>query len=418
MTPATRLTAAGFVATAVAFGPARMGFGLFLPAFREEFALSTSTAGMIASGGFLAFLLALLASAWIGRRYGDRVSVMTGALAATAGFAAVAAGIPGLLALGIALAGASAGLCWAPFNDAAERVVPEDGRATALSIVSTGTSLGVVAAAGLALAVTHGVLDWRGAWIGFALSGLALAGIARAGLPSGLGPKLTRRAVADIVQVSLPTQLSAEPTPRTVAAQASLTQRAAIPLYGTALCFGITNAIFLSFAADRVVAAGGLPGLPDAAASVAIFLAYGICGVLGLATGRIEARTGLAPLLCAIFAAAALSLILVAIAPRSWIAVLAASGLHGVAVMMVSAVFSFWSLRLFPGRGTLGFTAALLSVAAGSVVGPALAGFLATSLGPAVMFLVTAVPPLATALWFGAKLRRARPRLPPVSDPR
>jgi hypothetical protein len=28
-------------------------------------------------------------------------------------------------------------------------------------------------------------------------------------------------------------------------------------------------------------------------------------------------------------------------------------------VMMVSAVFSFWSLRLFPGRGTLGFTARL-----------------------------------------------------------
>ena len=30
----------GFLATAVAFGPARMGFGLFLPNFREEFALT------------------------------------------------------------------------------------------------------------------------------------------------------------------------------------------------------------------------------------------------------------------------------------------------------------------------------------------------------------------------------------------
>jgi hydroxyethylthiazole kinase-like sugar kinase family protein len=58
----------------------------------------------------------------------------------------------------------------------------------------------------------------------------------------------------------------------------------------------MTNAVFLSFAADRVVAAGGLPGMPDEAASAVIFLGYGICGVLGLATGRIEARTGLAPL--------------------------------------------------------------------------------------------------------------------------
>ena len=414
MTPATRLTAAGFVATAVAFGPARMGFGLFLPAFREEFALSTSTAGLIASGGFLAFLLALLASAWLGRRHGERVPVILGALAASAGFVAVsAAGGPVLLSLGIGLAGASAGLCWAPFNDAAERVLPDGARAGALSVISTGTTFGVVVAALLAFAVTEGLLGWRAAWLGFALGGVLLAGLALAGLPPARkGRTPAREALQQIVQTALPTA----PTPERAAAR--LTQRAAVPLYATALCYGMANAVFLSFAADRVVEAGGLPGLPDEAASTAIFLAYGICGVLGLATGRIEARTGLAPLLTAIFAAAALSLVLVGLAPTSWSAVLAASGLHGVAVMMVSALFSFWSLRLFPGRGTLGFTATLLSVAAGSVVGPAVAGFLAASFGAAVMFLAAAVPPLATALWFGAKLGRSRPRLPPVPRPR
>jgi len=174
----------------------------------------------------------------------------------------------------------------------------------------------------------------------------------------------------------------------------------------------MTNAVFMSFAADRVVAAGGLPGLPDEAGSAVIFLGYGVFGVLGLATGRIEARTGLAALFCAIFAAAALSLVLIALAPGSWSAVVAASGLHGAALMMVSAVFSFWSLRLFPGRGTLGFTATLLCVAAGSVLGPALAGLLAEARGPAVMLLVVAAPSLATALWFGVKLRQPRPRLP------
>ena len=392
MTPTARLTAAGFVATAVAFGPARMGFGLFLPAFREEFALTTSMAGLIASGGFLAFLLALPASAWLGSRQGQRMPVVAGALAATAGFAAVAAaGTPGLLALGIALAGTSAGLCWAPFNDAAERVVPDAVRAGALSVVATGTTIGVAAAAGLALAVTEGMLDWRGAWAGFALGGLAVAGIALAGLPPGRSPA--------------PARDEGAPGP-------SLAQSAAAPLYITALCFGMTNAVFLSFAADRVVAAGGLPGLPEEAASAVIFLGYGICGLLGLATGRIEARTGLAPLFCAIFAAAALSLVLIALAPGSWSAVLAASGLHGAALMMVSAVFSFWSLRLFPGRGTLGFTATLLSLAAGSVLGPALAGLLAEARGPEVMFLAAAAPSLATAIWFGARLRRPRPRLP------
>ncbi len=190
MTPTIRLTTTGLIATAVAFGPARMGFGLFLPAFREEFALSTSMAGMIASAGFLAFLVALLASAWICRRFGERVAVTTGAVAASIGFATVAAAeTSGILALGIALAGTSAGLCWAPFNDAAERVVPSEARATSLSVVSTGTTFGVAAAAGLALAVTQGALDWRGAWVGFTLSGVALAAIAQAGLPSSRGRK-------------------------------------------------------------------------------------------------------------------------------------------------------------------------------------------------------------------------------------
>ncbi|WP_176758598.1 MFS transporter [Limimonas halophila] len=417
MTPATRLTAAGFLATAVAFGPARMGFGLFLPGFRDAFALSTSTAGLIASGGFLAFLVALLLSAWMGRRFGERVSVVSGALAAAVGFAAVAvAGTPTLLAVGIALAGSSAGLCWAPFNDAAERVVPEHARPTALSVVSTGTTFGVAAAAGLALAVTQGVLDWRVAWAGFALGGLVLAGVAWAGLPSTRYPKSTPTAVKEIVHAALPANLAPAPTPETAAASARLAQRAAIPLYATALCFGMTNAIFLSFAADRVASVGGLPGLANAGASPVIFLGYAAFGVLGLATGRIEARSGLAPLFCFIFGAATLSLVLIALAPTSWIGVIAASGLHGAAIMMVSAVFSFWSVRLFPGLSTLGFTAALLSMAVGSVVGPVLAGLLAAAEGPVVMFLVAAIPPLATALWFGAKLRMPRPRLPAADE--
>lgn len=412
--PVYGLTAAGFVATAVAFGPARMGFGLFLPAFRDDFALSTSMAGMIASGGFLAFLLALPVSVWLSRRYAERVSVIAGALAAAAGFAAVAAaGTSGLLALGIALAGTSAGLCWAPFNDAAERAVPEALRASALSVVSTGTTFGVAAAAGLAFAVTEGALDWRSAWIAFSLSGVALAAIALAGLPPGRGRK-ARNPVTAIALASMPSDLAPKPTPDRGRSGPSLAQRAAMPLYGTALCFGMTNAIFLSFAADRVVAAGGLPGLPDDAASVVIFLGYGTCGVLGLATGRVEARTGIAPLFCAIFAAAALSLVLIGLAPGSWSAVLAASGLHGAALMMVSAVFSFWSLRLFPGRSTPGFTATLTSMAAGSVLGPALAGLLAEAQGPTAMFLAAAAPPLAAALWFGAKLGQPRPRLRPT----
>ncbi len=415
MTRAMRLTAAGFVATAVTFGPGRMGFGLFLPAFREDFALTTATAGLIASGGFLAFLVGLLASAGMARHYSARASVVTGAICALVGFVIVAAAFtPMHLAIGIALAGSSAGLCWAPFNDAAERIIAPEARPTALSVISTGTTFGVAGAAVLAFLVIEGVFDWRGAWIGFAVSSVALTGFAVTGLPPGGWAAPARGPLHDSGGAGISAPIEPAPEPAHAASESHLLRREVMPLYATALCFGMTNAVFLSFAADRVVAAGGLPGLADSVASVVIFLGYGVFGVLGLLTGRLEARIGLAALFCLIFSSGALSLVLIGIAPTSWSAVIAASGLHGMAIMMVSAVFSFWSVRLFPGRSTLGFTAALLSVAAGSVIGPALAGLLAAAQGPGVMFLVAALPSLTAAAWFAVLLLRERPRLPPA----
>lgn len=370
---------AGFAATAIAFGPARMGFGLFLPEFREAFVLSSTQAGLIASAGFLAFLVALPLAAVLVPRLGPRAPVALGAMSAAAGFATVASAPDAMwLALGIILAGASAGLCWAPFNDATERIVPPDARSGVLSVIATGTSLGVGIAAGLSLAVIYGALAWPQAWLAFALAAGATALAALAAVP---GARIGAARHGELSAVK------------------GLLCRVAAPLYTAALCFGATNAIYLSFAADRVVAAGGLPGLPDAAAAAVVFLGYGACGMLGLFTGRIEAVIGLGRLLRAIFAAAALSLILIALTPTSWAGVLISAGMHGAALMSVSAVFSFWSLRLFPGRGTVGFTAALVGVAAGSVLGPAVAGLLADGLGPRVTFIVAGIPALLVAFW-------------------
>ncbi|MBK1638591.1 putative MFS family arabinose efflux permease [Rhodothalassium salexigens DSM 2132] len=384
ISPTVWLSSAGFVATAVSFGPARMGFGLFLPTFRDVFALSTTQAGLIASLGFLAFFAALPVTAWLDARAGQRVPVMIGAASAAFGFLVVATAATGAaLGAGVALAGASAGFCWVPFNDAAERVVPVDARPGALSVVSTGTTVGVAAAGALFLGVAYGATDWRAAWTGFAVAGLAAAVIAGRGVPRG-------RAAEG----------AGDPIP--VSGRPALLRRAVVPLYAAALCFGASNAVFLSFAADHVVARGGLVGVPDRAAAAVIFLSYGVCGIVGLATGWIEARLGLRRLLGLLFAAFAASLALIAWRPSAWGAVLLAAGLHGAAVMTISALLSFWSLRLFPGRGSLGFTAALVGVAAGSVGGPILAGSVADAAGLTWAFLGTAGLPLAAAAVFSA----------------
>ncbi len=56
MTPFWKLSAAGFAATAITYGPVRMAFALFLPEFRSVFVLSIQQAGIVSSLGFFGFL--------------------------------------------------------------------------------------------------------------------------------------------------------------------------------------------------------------------------------------------------------------------------------------------------------------------------------------------------------------------------
>ncbi|MGR3494155.1 MFS transporter [Citreimonas sp.] len=391
MTGLWAISTAGFLATAMTYGPARMGFGLFLGEFRSDFSLSTGMAGLISTLGFSGFLVGLLVAYALLARRGPRWPVTLGLGAATAGFALVAlAPNAVVLAAGVLLAMASAGFSWAPFNDAAHRVIADQDRPRALSLVSTGTSVGVAAAGLTALALHMLGLSWRLGWAGFALAG-ALATLVNA---FDLGGEAAR------------------PGPRPDRRLAELVHRAAWPIYGVAASYGTVSAIWISFAADRVQQAGGLPGLAPAAAPGVVFLAYGIFGLSGALTGWLHERLGLPRLLYALQATAALSVGLVALAPAMWSAVLLSAGLQGAHVMMTSAALSFWTERLYPDAPSRGFTAALLAVAAGSAFGPAAAGYLSQAAGGGAMFLTTAALPAITLLL----LIRATIRERPVAD--
>lgn len=171
-----KLGLAGFFATAVAFGPARNGYGLFLPDIREEFGLSTVMLGLIDSGLYAGYLAALLAVGLFAARVGPRLPVMIGLLSAGVGMALVALSSNAMmLAAGVILAGTSAGWSWAPYNDAVEQGVFPHSRNRTLSIISTGTTFGIMVAGLTALAVAVWGMPWRAAWPVFALSALAAA---------------------------------------------------------------------------------------------------------------------------------------------------------------------------------------------------------------------------------------------------
>lgn len=374
------ITSAGFAATAMTYGPARMGFGLFLNSLREHFGMDAGTAGLISAFGFSGFLLALTAGYVLAARAGPRTPVVIGLALAAAGMGVIAAAQDVvMLAAGAVLAMSSAGFSWAPFNAAADRHLGDTERPDALSIVSTGTSAGIVAAALAALGVAAADLSWRVAWAGFALAG-ALAMAAAVMLLRG-----------------------AECGPRAQAgAPRRLVSRRAGPLYLVAFAFGAVSTVYMSFAADRIARAGGIPGAPDAAASGVLFAIFGLAGLAGLITGRVGERLGVSMLLRVLFAVCAASFALIALAPGSLAAVLASAALQGAFVMMISATLAFWSERLFYDLPSMSFTAALLAAACGAVLGPLLAGYsvdafgftaLFTTLGAASAALALLIPP-------------------------
>jgi|SRR6056297_3190294 len=388
MTPFWKLSAAGFAATAITFGPARMGFGLFLPEFRSAFGMTTGTAGLVSGLGFLGWLLGLLAAYAMTARFGPRRPVLFGLLAATAGMGlvAVAPGLP-VLSAGIFLAMMSAGFSWSPFNNAVHSQVPDAARPAALSIVSTGTSLGVAAAGAIALGLGLSGVSWRIAWVVFATGGLLAA----------LGNIAALRDVAG------------RPGPAANRPWGFLLRRAALPLYGVALSFGTTSGIFIAFAADRVEQAGGLPGIAPGTSPSIVFIGYGMLGLIGLATGRLKTMAGLAGLLRLLMLGSVLSLGLVALMPNSWAGVIASAGLQGAFVMMMSAILAFWSERLFPELPALSFTVALFAAAVGNVLGPAVAGFVADAFGAGPMFLAAAAVSLGTAAAIRTRVVTERP---------
>ena len=249
--------------------------------------------------------------------------------------------------------------------------VPASSRDRALSIISTGTTLGV-AITGLAAA--YG-LPWRAAWSAFAAGSLAVAALNAALLPRG--PANTEK-----------TKTPGWPGLGWFWCAASA------PLFGVALSFGVVNAVYWSFAVDLVSGATG----SGPVTGPLLYVALGIFGFSGLATGDAVARFGLRLTLAATLVALGLAAGLLGLAPGSLPAVAASAVLFGSGVMFMSALLSVWSSDVFRERPSTGFSSALLLFGIGSVAGPAVAGAAAERYGLGGIFVLVGALAISTAL--------------------
>ncbi|MFN3219282.1 MAG: MFS transporter [Acidimicrobiales bacterium] len=382
----TRVAVAGFLTTAVTFGPARSAFGLFVPVFRSEFGLRTAEVGLIAAVGYLGFLAGLVVALRAGRR---RATVVCGAVAATAGMATIASAPHAtILAVGVFTASSSAGVTWTPFNAITERAVPSDRSDSTLAIVSTGTALGLAGTGSVAAMVVGDGLAWRQAWAAFALAGVVVAIAAAVLLPRPPSPPPRPKRWLRELRLAA----SCPGTPR---------------LLITGSITGVGSSVWVAFAVDAVVAEDGGGRLGSSLVGPAMFVVLGACGLVAVGTGRLISRSSLAVTTRAALAAIAVSLILVGAVPSELPAALCSAGLQGVGIMVASACLASASLRLHHARPVEGFTAVLLAVGGGNIVGAASAGALADRFGLGAT-LVAIGSALAAASYVVTQPRRPR----------
>lgn len=366
-----QLGAAGLSAVAVAYGFARYGYGLFLPALRDEFDLSTELLGLIASGSYVFYLITLMLTGVLAARVGPRVLVVAGGLSAATGTAMVAvAPNTAILTAGVLIAASSSGWTWAPFSDAVARMVPPKRKSRTLAMISTGTAFGLVVAGPLALLAGSG---WRIAWLAFAGIALVVAAWNAWLLPAGAHldarGRLPRLSWSWFV------------CPRSR------------PLFVVAFCYGLVAAFFYTYAADLVQASG----LPPASGPL-LWAAIGLAGTSGVVTGDLVERFGLRRVLATCLVLLGGATALLGAFPASWTIMMLSALIYGAAYMPVSALLVVWSSNVFPDQPSTGFSATVLSLAVGSIVGPALLGALAGQLGLSMAFLVTATLTWLTVL--------------------
>ncbi|MEU2204620.1 MFS transporter [Microbacterium oleivorans] len=341
------LSATGITLIAVCYGLARFAYGLFVPAFRVAFDLDGAVVGAIAATSYAAYAVGILYATVATPRLGAQfVATSAGVLGAIGCGLIAAAPDPGILALGVAVAGSSTGVASPPLAHVVARRVREARRDRVQTVVNAGTGLGVLVSGPVALFADE---QWRLAWAVFAGMCAAAAVWAAVVVPSErtTRPRTQRR------------------RPRLVAGATSLALAAAVSGSGTGPVW--------TFGQDLLRDVGG----QSAGSAAIVWIVLGACGLVGAFAGGVIGRVGIVAAWRALVAAASVATAVLALAPSSFAAAALASGIFGAVYIAVTGVLLVWSTRVFVDSPATGVGVAFLALAIGQALGSPLIGWIA-----------------------------------------
>lgn len=166
MKNSTALGITGFSLIAVTYGMARFSWGLMMPEVAKEVSFSPQIAGVIAACSYLAYCLAIVCTPLLVSRFGPRMPAMTAALAAAIGLILLAlAYTPLMLAVGLFIAGTSAGLSSPALAEAVSQRISTHHQPQVNTVINAGTGAGIILSVPILLVMPGG---WRMACMTFA----------------------------------------------------------------------------------------------------------------------------------------------------------------------------------------------------------------------------------------------------------
>jgi predicted MFS family arabinose efflux permease len=371
----------GAAMMAVTFGLARYGYGLLLPEMRADLGMSASAAGLVSSATYVSYLVANVMVVQVASRWGSRVAVAAAAAFASVGMATIAvADSVAVLAIGVLVGGAAAGLAFPPYADIVDRQVEPSRQAVVWSTISSGTGWGVALAGPIAIVAGD---RWRVSWAGFVVLAVVTGVLATRLAPARSSDSLRRPQLS----------ISWFFCPRSR------------PLLVSSVLVGLGSSVWWAFSVDAMQSAG----LGTTPARVV----YAVCGaamLLGSVSGLAFARLGLRPgyLGTVVLLAASLALLAAATAQLAW--ALVAAMLFGAFYASVIAAQGIWSARVFAEHPSAGLAAISAALTIGTLMGPPLAG-VAIQLSGHELALLGAAAATAAALPFCPPSDRRREAL-------
>ncbi len=364
------MVAAGVALIATCYGFARFTYGLFSPEFQQEFALSATWSGVIGSGSYVGYCLAIALSSALTPRWGPRRVAVLAGLVATAGMIAVAAAPSALvLAAGVVIAGSSTGIASPPLAAAVARWVRQPSQDRAQTLVNAGTGVGVLFSGPIALILLG---QWRWAWAVFAMGTALVTWWIYATVPSGGGS-----------------------TNNHTDAPRNRRRTGSAGLVTGSFVMGVSSIAVWTFGRELITVEGNASGL---LASV-MWMVIGATGIGGALSGPLVQRVGIRASWIGLMIALGLASAGLAAAPATTWAVVTAAAVFGASYIAITGVVLVWATRLYPGEAAFGVGLSFFMIAAGQAIGAPLVGAGADRFGlPSVFYSCAALALAGAAL--------------------